>query len=1568
MGWEILSIVGVVVCILLVLGYMMWWPKKEGFQTAPAVVSGTTRVPIPFTCAAGETPIPCPEGSTQCCKVNDGFGSQYVMLRKEDGPDPVAPAPERLGVSLTPIDESATGDAWQAYQDAEDDAAAALDAAAPPPAPPPPVPDYGSSLGSLDTDVSTIPWDADNATVLESDVVWGYVSPEASKSIWNKVYAQNALNDPRNVSQDGNGKFTYVSPLLGISTNDPNTAMGMQIGEFLAENAAVPVAQGKLERAASTGAVKLKSAIGKSSRALGSHLKNVIGPGKFKALRPKFAGQAMKWFQKKISSFMQRFIVKKVALEGSLAGTAAALSAAAAIPPFVLAPAAAAATATATLVTTVLTTLQIVTMAVSILLGPVLDQLIDSEGMCPPGSKSYNLILPPAASSIILNSIPIIGDILDLLAPYVCFSPDGKVFIKDKIKGQPYAEDTTLSVTYAAQVQPTGETATAPAIVPPPLERFAIQNPNGSTTARDWCNFANPIMLDRMANFYYKYAFANPVDNYDDTVSVTYISRFIGVIASSELSCDVVCTMTTVTYDPIQGDNVTLNDEGPVYRRFYCIKGPADPQGYFTVTGCTHEDDCAPDATMLSSDVGGNYVPSLPKIFNVKVLPSKAFDWKSMAINQGVALAGTGLSMRGGFAGSAVTAAGSSALTNKLMGVAGVTQPRDMRGSYIYADPTIPGNFKLQSTDDYYYIDRGTVIETAYGYGPEIKFCSGSQLTVDQCANQYRLRTIVDAYHLANPAVHIKTIYAIEPRGRDACYYKWSVAAFNAATNEEQITTTTEEVLAYYKMKDELTCVWYLDTAKGKGGFVPYSGDSAAGSCAVKLDTTTTPIKYYTDWATCYTAPRVIPIPPSQQPNPQTTVLYPTRKKVVDAAARVSYVPVHPVTPFSVPKPMPLAGLALKGCPTATCGTAEQITQSIADFNEAHRDRKIQKVLKAWTSGVIPVELTEAKAAAEGASAARAALLAAISKASAAQTKVMATATTVQAEEAAWAATQGAKAAAEAAWKAALPAGEVAKSPATAKLATIATGQDATKAIANASAIAKAVAIADLVVKAILAKGPVPVQSAYDTAVATAATDLQKQANVLQLQKKQDQTAILAAGGKIPASVSLAAIESQVADAAAAEAALQNAISRAQIAATRAYTTAQAASSGMAVSARCDYLVEMLRVMPDGTRVVQKESVAMTMAPAKGADGKATCLFSRVADGSDKVNSGTFIQSETPELTTPDTSGGIFGYKAVVASIQNTLAKAIQPLIRMKPDKALPDIATESQKAVQTLAQQVFNSQTLEACPEKTCKDPDILAAIMTQYNDDMFPAEEFYVEKHTMTRALKSGIASKNQCDVIFADRVEEYDDVFQKPVKSTIYGRTYRFKLTPTGAPCSGTGGAPYRVKPKDYYDASFSQVGVRSSSTTIDNGGFTMPTTTMDCRKSSVLSAIKTYLAAQNARTSPTDASTYNQVLWSFNRGANSCEYKVLKDVTYDIGGLDEDRQMDIETFLKVDFDPATKAVRSAAEYDLGEVDQKEDSDGNKISFIKGVKVQLPFLTNYDETPTPLVNTTSSSFPLS
>lgn len=145
-----------------------------------------------------------------------------------------------------------------------------------------------------------------------------------------------------------------------------------------------------------------------------------------------------------------------------------------------------------------------------------------------------------------------------------------------------------------------------------------------------YCDFSKPYVLDKMAQFYYKNSLKNPVVNEDGTIQIQLITKFFGVIASSELSCDVVCSIDFVTYDPITGGNYSSytgcsypDDEmfkacAFCYRRFYFIRtGAEEHKDEFTVTGCTWADYTAPEAMVRSSDVGTNLVASLPKKFDV---------------------------------------------------------------------------------------------------------------------------------------------------------------------------------------------------------------------------------------------------------------------------------------------------------------------------------------------------------------------------------------------------------------------------------------------------------------------------------------------------------------------------------------------------------------------------------------------------------------------------------------------------------------------------------------------------------------------------------------------------------------------------------------------------------------------------------------------------------------------------------------------------------------------------------------------------------------------------------------
>jgi hypothetical protein len=91
---------------------------------------------------------------------------------------------------------------------------------------------------------------------------------------------------------------------------------------------------------------------------------------------------------------------------------------------------------------------------------------------------------------------------------------------------------------------------------------------------------------------------------------VQEIVKFYGVIASSELSCDVACNILFTKYDPISGkiisvqpgcsypDDNDFKDYHFCYRRFYFIY--SREKGEFIVTGCTHVDYSAPDAMVKS--------------------------------------------------------------------------------------------------------------------------------------------------------------------------------------------------------------------------------------------------------------------------------------------------------------------------------------------------------------------------------------------------------------------------------------------------------------------------------------------------------------------------------------------------------------------------------------------------------------------------------------------------------------------------------------------------------------------------------------------------------------------------------------------------------------------------------------------------------------------------------------------------------------------------------------------------------------------------------------------------------
>ena len=139
-----------------------------------------------------------------------------------------------------------------------------------------------------------------------------------------------------------------------------------------------------------------------------------------------------------------------------------------------------------------------------------------------------------------------------------------------------------------------------------------------------YCDFSSEIMLNKMAQFYYSNSLLHPQLNEDGTVQIQMITMFTGVVASSELSCDVACRIEFINYDPITGGKYTVKvgcsygDDDPefqkvsfCYRRFYFTRLGTEPQGEFTVTGCTFADYTAPDGKTLSYSSSTNLLVSL---------------------------------------------------------------------------------------------------------------------------------------------------------------------------------------------------------------------------------------------------------------------------------------------------------------------------------------------------------------------------------------------------------------------------------------------------------------------------------------------------------------------------------------------------------------------------------------------------------------------------------------------------------------------------------------------------------------------------------------------------------------------------------------------------------------------------------------------------------------------------------------------------------------------------------------------------------------------------------------------
>jgi hypothetical protein len=170
---------------------------------------------------------------------------------------------------------------------------------------------------------------------------------------------------------------------------------------------------------------------------------------------------------------------------------------------------------------------------------------------------------------------------------------------------------------------------------------------------------------------------------------------------------------------------------------------------------------------------------------------------------------------------------------------------------------------------------------------------------------------------------------------------------------------------------------------------------------------------------------------------------------------------------------------------------------------------------------------------------------------------------------------------------------------------------------------------------------------------------------------------------------------------------------------------------------------------------------------------------------------------------------------------------------------------------------------------------------------------------------------------------------------------------------------------VAPGGIMDVSMNAVGIISPTSAL-----TTPYSTaqcqVNCRDPAILTSLKTRLNTQyqTANILP----NFTTVTQSFLNGYSTCEYMMSKDITTKnttTGSFTTETALDTYVTATFNVNPTTCAatLNTVTEFDPDLITTMTDNTtGDTTSYIKGVKVNLPLLFNYDNTtPSTRVNET-------
>lgn len=401
----------------------------------------------------------------------------------------------------------------------------------------------------------------------------------------------------------------------------------------------------------------------------------------------------------------------------------------------------------------------------------------------------------------------------------------------------------------------------------------------------------------------------------------------------------------------------------------------------------------------------------------------------------------------------------------------------------------------------------------------------------------------------------------------------------------------------------------------------------------------------------------------------------------------------------------------------------------------------------------------------------------------------------------------------------------------------------------------------------------------------------------------------------------------------------------------------------------CDYEVDMMRVLKDGSNLVQRETLRLQGTAVT--DPKRPCDYQFTNDYSGFPNSGVSIEKTGLLDAKGEQSGAlaapVLWTTSFLTSLRNQFNSVIAPLSNVG-GKTIPEamkaVSRPARVTMDNLNSFVVGSQTLANCPSMTCSSEELMRRVVNRYNFDNYPdypKGQFGVVKRTLERIRRAGFGGPSTCHFELIERIDTYNDFVEKPVTTQYFLRKYQFNIE--NSQSTGSADCSYRIQPlskeaiaNNVMDISGNPYGIRADQSLLTKE-YIQEDTVIDCMNADVLQMVKRAYESTNTRKTPprTPLNTLKQIKFGFTPRPNVCEYCVVVDhVNYDKEyGMTYNTQNDT-TYIVVKWDENTAynvdgaqirpnaAPTSIEEYFPGDIDVRADG-----AYLGTTRVDPPYL---------------------